>query len=108
VWFDRKRGRIRCTDIAAADVDAEALGTTFDDLMSRIWARLPDGTWIEGLEVFRQFYSAAGFGLFAWVSRAPGLSHLLDWGYRWFAKNRLWLTGRCTKNVAGECFLPDS
>ena len=48
-WMDKKKQRICFTDIAAPDFDAEALGTTYDDLMSRIQGRLPDGTWIEGV-----------------------------------------------------------
>ena len=102
-WMDRKRGRIRFTDIAAHDFDAEALGTTFDDLMDRIHGRLPSGQWIEGVEVFRQLYGAVGFGPVMWLTRLPGIRHLLDWGYRIFAKNRLKWTGRCVTDGAGSC-----
>lgn len=100
--WDRK-GRIRFTDIAAADFSAKALGKTFDELMARIHGRLPDGTWIEGVEVFRRLYSAVGFGPLIAVTRLPGISHLLNLGYRVFARNRLRLTGRCRD---GACAVP--
>jgi len=102
-WMDGKKGRIRFTDIAADDFDAEALGTTFDDLMERIQGRLQDGTWIEGVEVFRELYGAVGFGPVVWITRIPGISHLLDAGYRLFAKHRLRLTGRCIPGEDGKC-----
>lgn len=92
--WDRQQ-RIRFTDIDAAEFSAEALGKTYEDLMARIQGRLPDGTWIEGVEVFRRLYSAVGFGPVVWVTRLPLISQLMDFGYRIFAKNRLRLTGRC-------------
>lgn len=90
-----RRGRIRFTDIAAADFDAASVGLTWEALMLRIHGRLPDGTIIEGVEVFRRLYAAVGFSALVAVTRLPGISHLLDIGYQRFAKNRLRLTGRC-------------
>lgn len=98
-----RAGRIAFTDIAAPGFDAAALGTSYDALMARIHGRLPDGTWITGVEVFRQLYAAIGFRRLVAVSRLPGLSHLLQLGYWLFAKNRLRLTGRCAD---GACELP--
>jgi predicted DCC family thiol-disulfide oxidoreductase YuxK len=89
------RARIRFTDIAAPDFDAHTIGRTHDDLMARIHAQLPDGTLIEGVEVFRRMYAAAGLGPVVALTRLPGVVQLLDASYRWFAKNRLRLTGRC-------------
>jgi predicted DCC family thiol-disulfide oxidoreductase YuxK len=94
--LDRRRQRIRFTNIAAADFDPTTLGMDWDTLMRRIHARLPDGSFIEGVEVFRRLYGAVGFGPLVWMSRAPGVSGLLDWGYTRFAANRLKWTGRCT------------
>jgi predicted DCC family thiol-disulfide oxidoreductase YuxK len=93
--LDRK-GRILFTDIAAEGFDAGTVGLTWEALMDRIHGRLPDGTVIEGVEVFRRLYAAVGFGALVKVSRAPGVSQVLDVAYRLFAKNRLKLTGRCT------------
>jgi predicted DCC family thiol-disulfide oxidoreductase YuxK len=92
--WDRKN-RIRFTDIDAPEFHAEVLGKTQDDLMAHIQGRLADGTWIRGVEVFRELYSAVGLGWLVQLTRLPVLSHMLDWGYSLFAKNRLRLTGRC-------------
>lgn len=101
-----RASRIVFTDIAAPTFDATAYGTTYAALMARIRGRLPDGTWIEGVEVFRRLYTAIGFGWLVAVTRIPGLSHLLSLGYRAFAANRLRLTGRCAPD--GSCALPET
>jgi len=98
-----KRHQIRFTDIAAAGFQAEAYGLTFDDFMAEIRGRLPDGTMIQGVEVFRRLYAALGWRWLASLSRLPVVSHGLDFGYRIFARNRLRLTGRC---AGGACELP--
>jgi predicted DCC family thiol-disulfide oxidoreductase YuxK len=92
-----------CTDIAAPDFDPTPLGKTHEDLMARIHGRLADGTWVEGVEVFRQLYTSVGFGPVVALTRLPPLSWSMELGYRWFAKNRLQLTGRCTDDV---CSVP--
>lgn len=93
-----RRARIRFTDIAADGFDADAVGVTWDALMERIHGRLPDGTLIEGVEVFRRLYAAAGFAPLVTLSRAPGVAQVLDFAYHLFAKNRLRLTGRCAED----------
>jgi predicted DCC family thiol-disulfide oxidoreductase YuxK len=98
-----RHSRIRFTDIDAPTFDPAPLGKSYDELMARIYGRLPDGTWITGVEVFRRLYAAVGFGPLVAITRLPGLSHLLDAGYWLFAKNRLRLTGRCTGN---SCRVP--
>lgn len=94
-----RRGRIRFVDIAAPDFDPTPLGKTRDELMDRMQARLPDGRWVEGVEVFRRLYAAVGLGPLVAPTRLPGVSHLLDLAYRAFARNRLRLTGRCQDGV---------
>ncbi|MEQ8846678.1 DUF393 domain-containing protein [Botrimarina sp.] len=89
-----RRGRIRFTDIAAEGFSAARYGKTHGELMEEIHGRDAQGRWITGVEVFRQLYGAVGLGPLAWLSRAPGVSQVLDWGYRVFAKQRLRLTGR--------------
>lgn len=90
-----RRGRIRFTDIAAADFDARAAGVDQSVLMAQIHARLPSGEMVTGVEVFRRLYEAVGFGPAVALSRLPGIRYVLDLGYAWFARNRLRLTGRC-------------
>ncbi len=100
-WLDRRR-RIEFTDIAAADFDTADYELTMEQFMAEIQGRLPDGTWLTGVEVFRRLYSAIGLGPLVWLSRAPLISQLLEAGYRFFAKYRLRLTGRCEQ---GRCQL---
>lgn len=98
---DRKQ-HIRFVDIAADGFDAASVGLTWETLMDRIHGRLPDGTLVEGVEVFRRLYAAVGFEPLVALTRLPGVSQLLDLAYPAFAKNRLRLTGRC---VDGACEL---
>jgi predicted DCC family thiol-disulfide oxidoreductase YuxK len=97
------QGRIRFTDIAAPTFRAESVGKDMDALMGRIHGRLSDGTWIEGVEVFRRLYAAVGFGPLVGLTRLPGVSSLLDLMYEKFAANRLAWTGRCDE----ACSVPD-
>jgi len=92
--MDRNQ-RILFTNIATPGFDASSLGKTQDELMAEMHGRLPDGTWVYGVEVFRRLYAAVGFAPAVWFTRLPVITQLLDFGYRLFAKNRLRLTGRC-------------
>ncbi|MBS0262026.1 MAG: DUF393 domain-containing protein [Planctomycetes bacterium] len=96
-----RRQRIRATDISDPEFDPVREGKSFEELMARIHGRLPDGTWIEGVEVFRRLYTAVGWGPLVAVTRWPVISRLCDWGYTWFARKRLALTGRCTAETCG-------
>ncbi len=100
--WDRHQ-RIRFTDIDAETFDPAAVGKTMDELMAEIHGRLPDGTLIKGVEVFRRLYSAVGYRRLVTLTRLPGISCALKLGYWVFAKNRLRLTGRCKDGV---CQIP--
>lgn len=89
-----RNDRLCCTDIAANDFDAARVGKTHQELMGEIHGRLPDGQLVTGVEVFRRVYSAVGFGWLVPLTRLPGVRQVLDVTYRWFARRRLWLTGR--------------
>ena len=92
--IDRRRGRLGAIDIAAADFEASRYGLDLDTLMGRIHGVLPDGSVIEGVEVFRRAYAAVGRGwVLGWTSLPPFVRPV-DAAYRWFARNRLSLTGR--------------
>jgi len=91
-----RQGKIQFTDIDSSSFQAEAVGKTYEELMAQMHGRLPDGTWLQGVEVFRRLYAAVGFVRLAALSRLPLISQLLGLGYRVFARNRLRLTSRCT------------
>jgi predicted DCC family thiol-disulfide oxidoreductase YuxK len=101
--LDRGRGRIGFEDIASSGFDPAPYGRSQADLMARIHGALPDGTLIEGMEVFRRAYAAVGLGWILAPTAWPGVRPLADAGYRWFARNRLRLTGR-----SHACELPSS
>ncbi len=103
-----RRNAIRFTDIDAPDFKAMPGGPAADNLMARIHARLPDGTWIQGVEVFRRLYATIGLGPLVALSRLPGVSHALDWSYAVFARNRRRLFGRCTSDTCGPAPAPKS
>ena len=96
-WMDRKN-RIRFTDIAEPSFRPSDYGKTMQEFMDEIQGRLPDGSWIIGVEVFRRLYASVGLRPLVALTRLPGVSHGLNFGYRVFAKNRLRLTGRCNAN----------
>ncbi len=91
-----RRQRIRFTNLAFSGFDPKSVGKSREQLMDEIHGRLADGTWMTGVEVFRQLYAAVGFRSLVRCTRLPFISHGLEFGYRVFAKNRLWLTGRCS------------
>ena len=94
-----RQGKIHFTDIDAPAFRAADLGLSHEELMAQMHGRLPDGSWIRGVEVFRRLYAAVGFGPLVSLTRLPVVSQLLDWGYSIFARNRLRLTGRCTRQT---------
>lgn len=98
-----RRARIRFTDIAARTFDPSPIGIPMSVLVAEIHGRLPDGTFVTGVEVFRRLYAAVGLGALVQMTRWPFVSAVLDAAYARFAKNRLRWTGRCTSDT---CELP--
>ena len=98
-----RRERILFTDISSPEFEPSVYGRQLSDFMDEIQGRLPDGTFLTGMEVIRRLYEAVGLGFLTAWTRWPGASQLSDGGYRLFAKNRLRLTGRCTPEA---CDLP--
>ena len=95
-----RQNRVEFTDIAAPTFDPDSVGKSFDELMAEIHGRRANGDWVVGVEAFRDLYTAIGWGRLVSVTRVPGISHLLDIGYRWFAKRRLKFTGRCNESCS--------
>ena len=90
-----RQGRIRFTDIDSLAFQADSVGKSYEALMAQMHGRLPDGTWVQGVDVFRRMYAAVGFKKLSALSRLPIVSQILHLGYALFARNRLRLTGRC-------------
>lgn len=98
-----RRSRIRFDDVAAPAFDAARYGLDAHGVMAGIHAVLHDGRVIEGMEVFRRAYAAAGLGWLLAPSRWPGVGRLFGAAYRSFARNRLRWTGRAAAREAGHC-----
>jgi predicted DCC family thiol-disulfide oxidoreductase YuxK len=95
-------GRIAFEDIAAPGFDAGRYGSSYEALMARIHAVLPDGSLVRDVEVFRRAYAAVGLGWLVAPTRWPLLRPLFDRAYRVFARNRLRWTGRA-ECARGAC-----
>lgn len=91
--FNRKE-RLHFIDFSTSSYRAADHGLNPCDLGKVIHARWADGTIIIGVDVFREMWEAIGLRLFARLSRRPLINKLLVKAYAWFAKNRLWLTGK--------------
>jgi predicted DCC family thiol-disulfide oxidoreductase YuxK len=100
---DRGRKRIQFQDISRPDFDPATYGLDAQQLMARIHATLPDGSVVEGVEVFRRAYAMVGLGWLLAPTRWPGLRRLADLAYRVFARNRLRWTGRGATCEDGKC-----
>jgi predicted DCC family thiol-disulfide oxidoreductase YuxK len=100
--WDREQS-ILFTDINAPDFSADAYGKPQAELMDHMHARMPDGSWVTGVEVFRQLYSIVGFGMPVRFSRLPVVSQGLGVMYAIFAKLRPYLPRR--KCVDDRCEL---
>jgi len=92
--LDRGRGRIVLEDISSGDFDPACYGLTDEQALRQIHGILPSGHVIRGMEVFRQAYGAVGWGWLVGPTAWPILRPLFDRAYRWFAQNRLRITGR--------------
>jgi len=100
---DRESGRIQLEDISRADFDPDTYGLDARQVMARIHGVLPDGSVVEGVEVFRRAYAAVGLGWLLAPTRWPVLRRLADLAYRVFARNRLRWTGRENTCEDGRC-----
>ncbi len=99
-----RRGGLDLVDIASPEFASLPGVPSRETLMARIHGQLPDGTLVEGVEVFRRAYAAVGLGWLLAPTAWPGIRLIVDAAYRWFARNRLRLTGR--PDCGDRCSLP--
>jgi predicted DCC family thiol-disulfide oxidoreductase YuxK len=102
--LNRRRRLVFC-DFARPDYDTASINISPAELGRVIHARWADGNMITGVEVFRAMWDAVGLGVLARLSRLSLVEPLVLNAYAWFARNRLWLTGRshmCPGDVCGS------
>lgn len=92
-----RRGRLQFIDFSTSSYHPAYHGLNPCDLAKVIHARWADGTIITGVEVFSEMWEAIGLRFVARLSRRPRINTLLIKAYSWFARNRLWLTGKAGK-----------
>jgi predicted DCC family thiol-disulfide oxidoreductase YuxK len=100
-----RRGALGAIDIASSGFDPGLFGLDRERVMARMHGVLPDGTVVEGMEVFRRAYAAVGLGWVLAPSRWPLVGRLFDAAYSGFARHRLRLTGRA-RECEGACERP--
>ena len=100
--LDRKQ-RLTCCDFSLPEYDGEKTGFAAADLGQVIHAQWADGRVIRGVEVFQAMWEAVGLGVLAKLSRISFIQPLIYKAYAWFARNRLWLTGRKKDCLGNSC-----
>ena len=95
--------RLTLLDFSLADFNAAPAGLAVTDLSTEIHAQWADGAVITGVEVFRAIWEAVGLGFLSRLSRLPMVAPLMTKAYGWFARNRLWLTGRSNACPGNAC-----
>merc|ERR1711872_390421 len=98
VRFLQKRDRnsaVKFTDLCALDYDPALNGhVTYEEGMKKIHAVLPDGRVLKGLAVFESVYGAVGLGWVYSFAKIPLLFRFGERAYDFWARKRMWLTGR--------------
>ena len=100
-----KQKRLILTDIA--DEGFEPSDVPLMKLMKEIHGRAPNGSYVTGVEVFRQIYSRIGFESAVKFSRLPLVGNVLDWSYYFFAKVRFWSAKRRMTRCGEFCTPPE-
>lgn len=92
-WLKKRdtSGNLGTIDIATPEFSPGSVrpDLTLDTLMARIHGLDTEGNLVEGMEVFRQAYAAAGLGWLMAPTGWPVLRPIFDLGYRGFAKIRV-------------------
>ena len=89
---------IQYEDIQQDDFSQRYPDLNWDDLNNRIHVKLPDGTFLEGLDATHAAWKKVGKGWLYAPLRWPVVRHVADKAYLAFAKHRYkisyWLTGQ--------------
>jgi predicted DCC family thiol-disulfide oxidoreductase YuxK len=104
-WLKRlnKKGYLAFEDVADPNFDPAKYGKTYGELMSAIHGVFPDGTVIQGVEVFRQTYGLIGLGWLMTPTKWPLLRHLFDFLYSVFARYRVKLGSVLGRKCSQGC-----
>lgn len=94
-----KTGQLQFVDIAATGFDARRYGLDPVRIHEVMHAQTADGRTHTELDAFRVIWRAMPrlslAGVLLLIFALPGMNYLGGIAYRWFARNRYRLTGRC-------------
>jgi len=75
-------------DINSELYQPERVGVSCEQALAAMYGQYADGSLISGVDVFAAAYVRADLKLLAWVFSRKALRPVLDWSYRFFARNR--------------------
>ena len=107
-WLRRRShdGRLAFEDISLPGFEAARYGLTQEDVLRVMHGVYPDGRIITKVAAFREAYRCVGLGWLLAPTNWPVLRALSNWGYEWFARNRVaigrWFGGPACENGACE------
>ena len=78
--MDRQH-HIHLTNTAARKFDARIFDKSMNELIAEIHARMPDGTWLKGMDAFRLLSSSVGLGPLVLLTRLPLIRLSVNVGY---------------------------
>jgi len=81
-------GLLSFVDVNSTQYSADAVGVSCQQALDSMYAQYDDGELINGVDVFSAAYQRANLPTLAWLLSRPSLRPMLNWGYRFFAKNR--------------------
>jgi len=81
-------GLLSFVDVNSTKYSADAVGVSCQQALDSMYAQYDDGELINGIDVFSAAYQRANLPTLAWLFSRPSLRPMLNWGYRFFAKNR--------------------
>ncbi|MDO8693848.1 MAG: DUF393 domain-containing protein [Sheuella sp.] len=83
-----QQGLLDFVDINSERYRPEQVGVSCEQALAAMYGQYADGTLISGVEVFSAAYQRAGLSGLAWLFSRKSLRPVLNWSYRFFAKNR--------------------
>ena len=72
---------IHLTNVADRKFVPQIYGKSQGELAGDIYAQLPDGTWLQGADAFRELFAKTGLRPIAFLSKVPLLKQVCNIGY---------------------------
>ncbi len=83
-----QQGLLAFVDINSAHYQPETVGVSCEQALAAMYGQYADGKLISGVEVFAAAYARANLKVLAWLFSRKALRPVLNFSYRFFARNR--------------------